>query len=262
MLRASPRIRRRRRRLLLGVFFLVVLVAGGSTVFLTPVLDVRSVKIAAHGQNTISVERIREAAGDLESRKANILFLSPKALEGRLTEAFPELESVSVRRDVLGLPFLSNKSGLINEVLISTKEREPIGTVCRGSDDTLNCFLFDRQGVLFRQATSSAPYVLDKRNVEHQLRYQVLNPETASRMAEIARNTIVGLTPTRLELGDIETTFITAEGWGIVLSNARPPGEQFKAGLIVLEREIGARRAELEYIDTTIKNRVYYRYRQ
>lgn len=259
--RLSPRLVRRRKRAFRGAFFLMAAGAAGWAVFFTPLFTVRNVALAAYGRSAIPVERIKEVVGDLQSRRANMLFLSPRSLERRLMGVFPELRSVSVERTMVGLPFLSKRRGLINEVLIVLEERDPIGTVCRGSEGDPGCFLFDREGVLFTRATSSAPYILDTRNVEHQLRYQIFSAGTASRLAETAHQTIVGLAAVRLEFGDSETSFVTPEGWEIILSNERPPGEQFEAARIVLEREIGPRRAELEYIDTTIKNRVYYRYR-
>ena len=260
--RLSPRLVRRRKHILWGAFFLLALGAVGWAVFFTHLFTVKSVRIVTQGRSPIPVARILTVIGDLKKKQANMLFLSTGALERRLERAFPELRKASVARVMFGVPFFSKQPGLLNEVLVSLEEREPAGTVCKGSEDARACFLFDSEGVLFGQGTSSAAYVLDARNVEHGLRYQIFDSKTASRLAETLNRTIAGLATVRLDLGDIETTFVTMEGWRIVLSNDRPAPEQFEAARIVLEREIGPRRAELEYIDTTIKNRVYYKYRQ
>lgn len=259
--RLPPRLVRRRKRMLGGAFFLLAVGAAGWVIFLTSAFTVQKIHLIAHGRNTIPRERVEGIVEELKSKRPNILVLSPRTWERRLVEAFPELRQVTVRRTVLRLTFLSNQPGFINEVSVFVHEREPAGTVCRGLEPVLNCFIFDRDGVIFSPAASSTPYVLDKRNVEYRLRYRVLNPEIASRLAETVSRTVIGLPAVRLELTDAETNFITLEGWGLILSNERSFGEQFEAARIVLEREIGPRRAELEYIDTTIKNRVYYRYR-
>lgn len=262
MLRASPRLVRRRRRMLWGVFFLLAVGAAGWAVFLTPAFAIQKVHVGMQGRSTIPRERVQEIVERLRSERSNILILSPGVWERRLTEAFPELRQATVRRTIFGLPFLSDQPGLINDISVLMHEREPVGTACQALESALDCFLFDRDGVLFSPAASSTFYVLDQRNVEYRLRYQVFNPPTVARLMETAGYTLMGLAAVRIELTDIETTFIIPEGWALILSNDRPPEEQFEAARIVLEREVGPRRRELEYIDTTIKNRVYYRYRQ
>lgn len=259
--RLSPRLVRRRKRTLWGVFFLLAAGTMAWAVFLTPTFAIKNVIVATRGRSTIAPEEIQTVLHTLQSSRSNILFLSPRAWERRFEERFPQLKHATVNRVILRLPFLGGRAGLVNEVRLNLEEREPLGTMCKERDSARVCFLFDSDGVLFQEQASSTPFVLDKRNIEYRLGYRVLNPETASRLAETAMRTLAGLAPLRLELTNIETMFVTPEGWYLILANDRPLEEQFSAARIVLEREVGQKRPMLEYIDATIKNRAYYRYR-
>lgn len=290
--RLPPRITRRRKRLLWGVF--LVLIGGGLGwfIFLTPFFLIKNISVRVEGEATIPPTQMEEALVDLKNKNSSILLFSPEQWERRLREHFSELASVNVNRRLVRFPPFRKTDWLVNEVEVKILERQALGVTCRPST-TLGagerCYFFDRDGILFRDfgdstrlatgGTPHTPFIADKRNVAYELRYQVFSPETVERLTDLLKHSPALVRPIRqaqgglgspqadvsinhLEFADYETTLVTSEGWGLIFTNARPFNEQLEAVRLVLEKEIGPRRGELEYIDATIRNRVYYRYRQ
>lgn len=273
--RLPPRIARRRKRLLWGAFFILAAGGAGWFVFLTPFFLIKNIGVIVEGQASIPSTHIQEALTALESETPNILFFSPEKWEHRLMARFSELASADVNRRLVRFPPFKKADWFINEVEVNISERQPLGVTCGSTTLTTGrgrCYFFDRDGMLFRDfggstgfttgGTPAAPFIADKRNVAYALRYQVFSPETAERLADLLkRSPAADVGIERLEFTDYETTLITDEGWVLVLTNARPVDEQLEAARLVLEKEIGPRRADLEYLDATIRNRVYYRFR-
>ena len=53
-----------------------------------------------------------------------------------------------------------------------------------------------------------------------------------------------------------------AEGWQIWVTATRPTSEWLPVLVTVLEKDVGPRRSELEYVDLRFGNKVFYKYRK
>ncbi len=79
--------------------------------------------------------------------KNNALFIPTQQIASAIVAAFPEVESVSVTRDGW------------QRLVVSVTERTPSALWCARDEDEVLCYLMNKSGFIFDQASGGEPYV-------------------------------------------------------------------------------------------------------
>lgn len=187
----------------------------------------------------------------------NILFISSDKLVAQLAVQFPKLESIKIIKD------------LPHALTISAVERKVAGIWCLSAQTGLDveCFYFDKGGVAFAEANPSSGYLIpvitDRRSGEIKLGEKIAVEGLLSNIMK-ARELLAAT--------GIDANFIiptdsfeefnakTANGWTIMFSNLTNIEQQISALVVFLKEKLTpAQKAELEYVDLRIQDRIYYK---
>ncbi|OGN04752.1 MAG: hypothetical protein A2831_01305 [Candidatus Yanofskybacteria bacterium RIFCSPHIGHO2_01_FULL_44_17] len=254
---------KKRKKLLSKAVVLCLLIVIGMVssiylLFFSKLLDVRSITIEAademRAQLNIAAEDWLNKKFGFFPRRSNILFLSGDQLSSTLIDQFPRLESARV---VKKIP---------HSLEISVEERKSAGIWCLS--DGVRCLYFDKNGVAFNETQSSAGYLIlnvkDMRSRELKLGDIVAdNIWLASiiKARELLTKNDLDIRKFVIPAESFDEFYaITASGWKIVFSNSTDISKQIDALRIFLEEKPSInQKANLQYIDLRIQDRIYYK---
>ena len=251
--------------LAVAAIFLVFAVLGGALWYISNLAYLRIGEVRVEGTALISPDGIREAVRDelggsywrLIPRDF-IPLVSREALEQALRERFPQIAEVSV--DVR----------LPNRLAVNIRERRLWGAYCTRQDPALppaSCFYVDAEGTAYEPLSgfegSLLPIVYSP--LAAKAGERAVSTETISFFGKAA-DALGGIDMKPLVLSLSTSTpgdsrLLLAGRWEIWVSLGRPVEEWLDVLNTVLEKDIGARRRELQYIDLRFGNKVFYKYR-
>lgn len=159
----------------------------------------------------------------------------------------------------------------VEEIEVVFKKHENIGVWCQiepketatSTERQINqCFYFDSEGIIFRQAPLiKGSIILNVYGIKDSIKImdEIMSPEMVEFITAIKQ----GLTEKKavdfeiISPEDLRAT--TVQGWQIYFNPAYSAGSQLDALKMVLEEEIKQDVETLEYIDLRIQGRVYYK---
>lgn len=248
----------RRRVWLYGSGILLVLITG-SLVYLAAYSEVGKVKnISVTGNKRVSEEAILEAAV-AGARRGNAWtsWLGPDSIlfwefgrESEIPKISPKLASVTIEKNLLG-----------RTVRVSVEEREAEGVWCIEETD---CYVFDKEGIIFASAPNVSGYLLLKivaekmpvRLGEKALRNEMWLGNMRETIEEVAEAGIIAGVARIENLEDKEWKIETAEGAEILLSLDFKPNN-----LKEILKEFSEKRGleKMRVIDFRVPEKVYVR---
>lgn len=242
--------RKKRKRMIGGLIFiacLLFLISLG-IFFLLPKFEIKTIEIS--GNKEITTEEIKNILV-----YKNIFLVTEERIKSDLLKNFPQIFELTVSKN---LPR--------REIRISVKEREEFGIVCQ--EISRNCFYIDKYGIIFKEApqTSGSLIILikDYSNRNYKIGEKIFEPEQMTFISEIKEKLwndinlrVVDFSVLSFPCEDLKV--ITSESWYILFNLQKKAADQLAALKAVLEEKIKDKRSELEYIDLTIENRVYYK---
>lgn len=251
--------------LVIVAVFLLLPVLGGAFWYLTNLAYFRIGEIGVEGAALIPADDIRGAArAELAGRYWRVfpadfvLFVSGETLAQSLRERFSEIAEVGAEKR------------LPNRLHITIRERELWGVYCVRHDPAVpseSCFYVDMEGTAYEPLSgfegSLLPIVYSAQELKTGER--AVATETISFFSEAAAALgNIGLKPLALSLSTStpgDGRLLLAEKWEVWISFGRPVEEWLGVLNTVLEKDIGARRKDLEYVDLRFGNKVFYKYR-
>ena len=128
------------------VIVFIVAISSFCFVLFYPAIQISDIEIS--GNQKIKTQDIENEVMSLVNKKLinlgflnvsskSILLASTGNIENKITENFPEVKSVQVKKEFL------------NKIIVSIEERGATAVFCNSSTD---CFLLDRDGVVFEKA--------------------------------------------------------------------------------------------------------------
>jgi len=253
--------RKRKKKKIRGLIFIICLffliLAG--IFFVLFRFKIKTLEIS--GNREVSAEEVRSVLN-----YKNIFSATEDKIKNDLFKKFPQILELEVSRDMA-------KRG----IEIKIKEREEFGIICRAEkikqenieiDQTQNCFYIDKNGVIFKDApqTSGSLVILikDYSNRDYKLGEKIFEEkimnfilETKDFLSSEVDLKIVDFNILSFPPDDLKV--VIDEGWYILFNLQKEAGDQLSALKAVLDEKIKDKRNELDYIDLTIENRVYYK---
>mgnify|MGYP001615339281 CR=1 FL=1 len=232
-------------------------------VYLMNLAALRTEKIEVYGAlllNAADVEN--EVRDDLSGKrwfflpKNNFFMISTASLRAGLLNKFSQASEIKVAKKF--------PSG----IAVTLEERALWGIYCvKDEAITRSCLYVDTRGIAYE----------DVSNVEGSLLPVIYAYRGAAAGAKVAdeglldffakaKGAAAGIQADLLSLTlststpeDVRLNFF--EGWQAIVSRSRPPEEWAALLKTVLEKEIGVRRGQLDYVDLRFGNKVFYKYR-
>ena len=187
----------------------------------------------------------------------NFFFISGEALEHTLKRQFPAIRAVNVDKH------------FSHRLAVAVEERTLWGVYCvaQGTESAGPCVYLDTSGTAYEELSQFEGWLLPViyGGLPAAVGTQTV-PQATLQFFEAARDaltpldgilisaTISSSTPTDVRLG-------LAEGWTLVVSTSRPVPEWLQALETILEKEIGAKRPQLEYVDLRFGNKVFFKFK-
>lgn len=254
----------KRRFLFVFSLFLAAVFTGGLA-WVLHLPGLRIDKIEIRGAALLSAAEIEnevnsEISGShfLILPRNNFFLVSNKSIAQNLSVRFHRIAEVIVNKK------------FPKEIDVEIKERSLWGAYCQTLDageTRHSCFYIDDRGMAYEDISgfegSLLPIVYSPREVK--VGDEVLSSVTlefygrARESAFAVNANLLSITLSTSTPADARLNF--AEGWHALVTMARPAGEWLDVLKIVLEKEIGDRRSQLEYIDLRFGNKVFYKYR-
>lgn len=193
--------------------------------------------------------------------KSNILFFSPRTASVALEKVYPVVREAAVRKV---FPHV---------VSISIQERTLFAIYCAQSGkaaEVESCFFMDREGVLFRQSPNIQGALILKftsDTASPSLGAAIFTPEEISRFdlwrGEFKNRAGLGVLSFQFKQNSPKDIWLgTDGGFYVIVTKDSEPQKTAEIVRTVLENEIKASRAKLEYIDARFGNKVFYKVRQ
>ena len=252
-------------KILIAFFVLAFFGITVYIIFFSPFLLVT--KISINGNQDLSANAIGSAVSSEISgkylnalAKNNIMLISEERIKNIIQDKFKRIKDVQIRK-------------IFPETLqISVVERESMFILCSNN----NCFIIDDDGVPYARADFESNELRenellvlnDDGNKEIKIGENVVAPDFMQYLLDIKNKLKNELnleidrnyrTP-RLVSGDIRVT--TSEGWMIYFDKNLSVEKEIETLKLVLEKienSENEKRANLEYIDLRIENKVYYK---
>lgn len=223
----------RRQFFRLGVLLLIFFISFSYLLFFSETFQVK--KIIVSGEEKISKEEIKKLV-----EKKNIFLINLGKTRKNILEKFLQIAEIEIDRSF---------PDTLNILVI---ERVAVAVWCESEE----CFLIDKEGVLFEKASPETDWVEifgDKELLEEKKISQIL--EIRSKLKEdldVAIEKAVLVSPKRLDVK-------TAENWEIYFNLEEDLNWQVQKLGLVLEKQIPPeKRGSLQYIDLRF-SRVYYK---
>lgn len=252
---------RRAPLILLAVVFLPLAFIGA--VYAMNSKAVRIERVWVYGAALLSPSEVEsEVRNQIAGKKwfflpnDNFFAVSAAVLGQSLLKKFTQASEVEVRKV------------FPRDVVVNVKERMLWGVYCaRDRGEIRSCFYVDDRGTAYEDISSLEGYLLpilySSENVA--LGSKATDEETiaffgaAKKAASEFGADLLSLTFSTSTPGDARLGF--AEGWSAIVTLPRPVEEWSLILKTLLEKDIGARRAELEYVDLRFGNKVFYKFK-
>ena len=226
------------------IFLLGLLVLA---LILSPIFKLK--KVSVYGNENIDSEEIKNIVSS-----ANILLLSSSELESNLLKKFPKISEIEVEKNIF-------KRSL--SIIIS--ERIDAGIACK--ENTGNCFYFDQNGIIFENAPRTSGYLVLSVNDFSEKIFsageKIYSQETVDSIISI-KEYLDSSGKVKIDHFEItanppkEIKAVSVKGWYILFDATRDIKKQLSMLKTALDEKIKDT-ANLEYIDLTIENRIYYK---
>jgi hypothetical protein len=253
--------RKRKNKKIKGLIFVVCLffliLAG--IFFVLFRFKIKTIEIS--GNREISAEEIKSVLS-----YKNIFSATEDKIKNDLLKKFPQILELEVSRDMAK-----------RRIEIKIKEREEFGIICRAEkikqenieiDQTKNCFYIDKNGVIFKDAPQTSgslvTLIKDYSNRDYKLGEKIFEEKIMNFISE-TKDFLSSEVDLKVVDFDIlsfppdDLRVVIDEGWYILFNLQKEARAQLTALKAVLGEKIKDKRSELEYIDLTIENRVYYK---
>lgn len=248
------------------LFLVVFLSLSGGAVYLlffSNFFDIREISIFSEGQSAWSGKNpaIRSLIDDYLSetklfipRFSNIFMADARQIGALVGEQFPAAENIQV------------KKRYFHALEIYLEQKTAAGIWCYKKD--AQCFYFDRQGTAFNSVSEASGTLLlnidDERGRFEKLGRPVAGEDLLNliiladvQLKKIKMEVLKFITPTR---EDFRLEVQTVEGWKIYLNTEDDLIKQISNLEIFMAQKITPeKRSQLQYIDLTVPNRVYYK---
>lgn len=269
-------------------FFIVavcVLACSAAILYLLRLPYWRITNISITGEKTINevfvtktVEETLAGTTAYILPRAQIFLVDAKSLAENLKNKFPLAEFIDVKKvypRTLAIAIQERTfwgifcNGLIDDISNFPSSASSTPVEKSVLPEMISCAYIDKNGFAYTQAPSSSGTLIMKIRSdipEVLLSSQVVDShlmETISLIADVM-SYIVGEPATGFEFFSnvpSEIRVVTSRGYRIIVKKDDDFGEVAKILKMVLDREIGARRARLSYIDMRFGNKVFYKSR-
>lgn len=254
-----------KRRFFFIFFFILAVVAVGGFTWALHLPGLRIGKIEIKGAALLSAAEVEseirnEISGSrfLILPRDNFFLVSSKSIAENLSGRFHRIAEVVINKK------------FPKEIDVEIRERSLWGAYCETPDAggaRHICFYIDDSGTAYEDisdfAGSLLPIVYSPREVkvgDEALSSATLEFYSRAKDSTSAVNAnMLSITLSTSTPADARLNF--AEGWYAVVTMARPTGEWRDILKTVLEKEVGDRRNQLEYVDLRFGNKVFYKYR-
>ncbi|TSC75191.1 MAG: Uncharacterized protein G01um101444_37 [Parcubacteria group bacterium Gr01-1014_44] len=254
----------KKRKIFRKVFLFLVLffgLAGGTVyaLFFSNLFNISEINISNSG--FVKNQEIRSLVDSYLSQQKlfiprfNSIFLANASqISAMINREFPAAENIKV------------KKRYFHALEISLDYKKAVGVWCYKTAD--QCFYFDRSGAIFDAVTETSGSLLvnimDEKGSFENLGQPAADPalvnlifETKDRLEKIKIGVFKFVVPAE---EDFRLDIQTVEGWKIYLSTKDDLVRQFKSLEVFLAQKITSeKRSQLQYIDLTVPNRVYYK---
>lgn len=252
-----------RKNIFVSVFCLLIFGILSWAVYLSPIFEIR--KITINHPDKITAEEAAQIVSDLKlyskikflydfapTLQKNLFAIPKTKLAQNLTASFPEIRDLVIRKK------------FFHTLSIEFNVREQVGIWCATQE---NCYYIDADGVIFMPAPASEGSLIlkiqDMKNPEADLGQTVLRPDLLKfltdfrdKLSEIEKVSVV-LYKLNGDRASIEA--VTGEGWSFFMGPAKTPVNLLKALTATLDEAVKSKRANLEYIDLRIPDRIFYK---
>jgi cell division septal protein FtsQ len=244
----------RKKRFWFFLFFLIIFGIGAYYFFYYKIFEIKEILI--FGNEKVKREEIRSLIEEKINHK--ILFIKTKnvfladinEINQAVLSKFPRIQKIKTSKNLLGI--------LSAEIT----ERQVIGNLCNAN----NCYLFDKEGVVFDTATEDKRISIKIEPNDYQpvLGKQEISKEIVAGLLTLDKilkdNFSVELEEILLFLNQQKLEVKTSEGWKIYFE----PKENFDSQILnlnlLLKEEIFSKnRKNLDSIDLRYGNKIFYK---
>ena len=187
-------------------------------------------------------------------RFSSILLVDAEEISALIGRKFPAAENIKVDKK------------FFHALEISLGQKEAVGIWCYEKEK--QCLYFDRHGIAFDSVTQTSGTLLINVSDEKGQFEKLGELVVAGDLLNLVTQTAEQLKKTKIEAlrfivpaaEDFRLDVQTAEGWKIYLNIKDDLAKQFKSLEVFLAQKISPeKRSQLQYIDLTVPNRVYYK---
>ena len=244
-----------------GIGLFLLLLAAAAYVANLPALAVTGIDVsgadAAAEEIRQSVQTMLEGKFLLLIPRKNFFAVSGNHIADELRRRFPEVASVRVDKD------------FPHRIIIRAEGRHLWGVYCRreGTAPPAGCAYLDTDGTAYEELERFAGWLLPVIYGPAPARLgEPTVPAGILRFFGDAQSGLAGIGAKPLTLSFSTSTpddarLALAEGWYLLVTASRPVAEWMDTLRAVLEKEIGERRSELEYVDLRFGAKVFYKFR-
>lgn len=225
------------------------------------ITDVKIEGLAAIQESDIRKFMESEFSGDYWRLipKSNILFFSPRAASAALEKAYPAVREATIKKI---FPHV---------VSVAIQERTLFAIYCAKSSDEATeagtCFFMDREGVLFRpspniQGTLILKFASD--TASPSLGAAIFTPGEIAKfeawLGELKNRAGFRISSFQFKQNSPKDIWLgTDGGFYVIVTKDSEPQKTAEIVKTVLDNEVKANRAKLDYIDARFGNKVFYK---
>jgi len=234
-------------------------------IFFLPAFQIKDLEI--FGNQDIPTENIRDFLQDKIERRfvffsqkeivsKSIFLASASLIEESLLNEFPKIEKVAITKEYP------------EKLTVGISEREAAALLCQDREERENCFLIDKQGIIFEEAAdienSNLVKILEKRDREissASLGKKIIQEEYLNSILEIKEKVLNSL---QIELNNFiiypkKLAAETSKGWEIYFDPEKDISWQLtKLELVFSEKKIPPEKMkDLKYIELRFGDRVF-----
>jgi len=219
--------------------------------FFSPLFKIKSVEILESG--AINEQEIKN-----NFNYANIFLSTTNKIKNNLIEKIPRISEIEIKKNLIK-----------RTIKLTIKERKKIGIICQVLEEKESCFYVDEKGIIFEKAlqTSGSLILLIKDFSQRDfiIGGQIIEQNKIEKIVKIKEYlsneiNIVALEFDILSIPLSEIKVLTSENWYILFSIDKEIKNQLLGLKAALKEKISAeQRANLEYVDLRIENRIYYK---
>lgn len=237
----------------------------GGFIYVMNLSQLRLKSVEVRGAALLSSDEIKKEVRNETSGKAlyvfpkdNFLIISSKKIEEDLRRRFPQASGIAVSKK------------LPAALVVSVSERVFWGVYCQTAGAEVAggpCFYIDTRGVVYDRLSgfrgllipviySSAGATLGNVAVDLAVLefFGKARQSLAAINADLLSVALSTSTPADIRLN-------VDEGWYALVTSSRPVEEWLNVLKTLLDKEIGARRDQLDYVDLRFGNKVFYKYK-